>query len=221
MNEFGTLIKFGRNEHLLQLQQEGLLYLNPLTYFWEIEDQELRGDSFDSVAEVARGQRVVMPLPDGNDFSMEGNWIYKKYPPEPEKINIFCMYALRPFSGSFPVDERNFQFGEHAIVFINRPEFMNRIESSLKSQNIAYKADLVEYIDDEHTGEIGPFKKRMRFAYQSEWRLVCYAGPGEPRVISIGSIQDISVIIRSDEVNKQIRIDFEQNTPPDSAEPHR
>lgn len=209
MNVSETLIKFGQYEHLLQLQNEGLLYLNNLPYFWGIEDQELRGDLFDSVAEVARGHRVVLPLPNGKEFSMEGNWVLRKHPPEPEKINIFCMYALRPYVGSFPVDKRNLRFGEHVIVLMNRLEFMHRIESSLKSHKIVAKADLVEYIDDEHIGEIGPFKKLKKFVYQSEWRLLCYDGPRGPRKISIGSIRDISVIIRSDEVNKQITVDSE------------
>ena len=47
MEEPGTLIKFGQHEHLLQLQDEGLLYLNNLPFFWEIENDELRGDRWD------------------------------------------------------------------------------------------------------------------------------------------------------------------------------
>ena len=47
MGEPGTLIKFGHQEYLLQLQDEGLLYLNHLPYFWKIEDEELRGDLFE------------------------------------------------------------------------------------------------------------------------------------------------------------------------------
>jgi len=92
---------------------------------------------------------------------------------------------------------------------------MRRIESSLKSQGIRFEADLVEYVDDEHTGKVGPFRKFKKFSYQSKWRLVCYDGPGKPREIRIGSIRDISVIIRSDEVNKEIRVVFEQDDAPD------
>jgi hypothetical protein len=216
MEEPGTLIKFGQQEHLLQLQDEGLLYMNHLPYFWEIEDEELRSDPFDCIAEVARGPKIGFTVADGKEVFMEGNWTLRMYPPEPEKINIFCMYALRPLiEGTFPVDERNFRFGEYALVLINRDEFMRRIESILKSQRIIAKADLVEYVDDKYTGKLGPFRKLKRFAYQSEWRLVCYDGPGRPREIRIGSIRDISVIIHSDEVNKEIRVDFEQDGAPD------
>lgn len=213
MNQPGTLIKYGQHEHLLQLQNEGHLYLNHLPYFWKIEDEALRGDPFDCVVAVARGRKVTIPLPDGKEFSMVGNWTIRMHPPKPEKINIFCMYALRPLiAGCFPVDERNLRFGEHALVLLDRDEFLRRIESSLNFQEIAFEANLVEYVDDEHTGKVGPFKKLRRFAYQSEWRLVCFDGPGGPRKIRIGSIRDISSILRSDEINKEIRIHYEPDT---------
>ena len=107
------LIKFGNYERLLQLQDEGLLYMKPLPYFWKIEDDELRGDPFDGVSKIERGHKVTI----GKEKIIGGNWIMRMHPPEPIKINIFCMYALRPLiEESFPVDERNFRFGEHALV---------------------------------------------------------------------------------------------------------
>ena len=208
MEKSGTLIKFGKHEHLLQLQDEGLLFLNNLKYFWEIEDEELRGDPFDCVAEVLRGPKITMVHASGKDLTIGGKWIIRMHPPEKEKINIFCMYALRPLI-SFPVDERNFRFGEHALILMNTPEFMRRIELHLKSQRIIANADIVEYVDDEYIGKVGPFRKHKRFAYQSEWRLVCEDGLGKTRIMRIGSIRDISVIIRSEEVNKEIRVVFE------------
>ena len=216
MGEPGTLIKFGQQDHLLQLQDEGLLYLNLPQYFWKVEDEELRGDFFDCIAEVARGPRTGVTLADDREIFMEGEWILRMYPPELEKINIFCMYALRPLlEETFPVDKKNFQFGDHALLLINRDEFMRRIESTLESKKIRAEANLVEYVDDNYTGKLGPFRKRKRFAYQSEWRLACSNGPGKHREIRIGSIRDISVIMRSDEVNKTIRVDFEQDSGPD------
>lgn len=210
MGEPGTLIKFGKQEHLLRLQAEGALYLNTPEYFWQIEDEELRGDPFDCIAKVARGPKIVIPLPDGKQLSMEGEWVYRMYPPEPEKINIFCMFALRPLiEGNFPIDKRNFKFGDYALFLINPNEFMRRVQSTLKNEKINYKADLAEYVDDKYIGELGPFKKLKRFAYQSEWRLVCPEGPSGPSEILIGDIRDISVILRSDEINELIKVEFE------------
>jgi hypothetical protein len=218
MGELGTLIKFGQYEHLQKLRDIGLLYLNTPQFFWGVEDKELRGDPFDCIAKVARGPKVELTFADGTEISAEGEWVLRMYPPEPDKINLFCMYALRPLmEGTFPVDKRNFQFGDHALLLLNRDEFMNRVGIALKSQKIKAAADLVEYVEDKYTGELGPFKKLKSFMYQSEWRLVCSHGPGGPREITIGNIQDISVILRSEEINKLIKISFEQNTAPDSA----
>ena len=158
-------------------------------------------------------------LPDGKEVFLQGEWTLRTPPPQPEKINIFSMYALRALAeGTFPVSDRNFRFGEHALLLLNPAEFMRRIESSLKLQRIVADGNLVEYVDDCYTGKLGPFRKLKRFSYQSEWRLVCYDGPGGPRQTRIGSIQDISVIMRSEEVNKEITVDFEdfeQDAEPD------
>ena len=205
MSEQAALVKFGQHEHILQLREEGVLYMNNLPYFWRIEDENLRGDPCDCVDEVARGHKAKIALADGTEFKGT-NWTLRMPPHESEKINIFCMYALRPFAGSFPVDEKNFRFGNYALLVTNPQEFIDRIDSHLKSQNIRGRANLVEYVDDEHSGKVGPFRKFRRFDYQSEWRLVCYDGPGEAREISIGSIRDISTIMLSSEINDNITI---------------
>jgi hypothetical protein len=201
MGEIGVLVKLGKQqEYILQLYSEGLLYMNIPRYFQEIEGDELRGDPFDSVDEVHRGNMSKIALPNGTEF--EGNeWDLGIHSKEEEQINIFCMYALRPSAGTFPLDEKNFEFGDYALVVTNVPEFMNRIAAHLKSQRIRSKLGLVEYVDEAYTGEIGRFRKRDRYAFESEWRVVCHDGPGRPRIIRIGSIQDISIVMPSKEVN--------------------
>lgn len=205
----GTLIKFGREADLLQLRDEGLLYMNNLPYFWWIEDEELRGDCFDCAAEVARGPKVVMRQPDGKDLVITGMWVLRFHPPAPERTNIFSMFALRSAIGNSPINERNFRFGEHALVMLNPQAFMTRVETHLKAEKIEARGDLVEYVDDDHTGKLGPFKKLRKFSYQSEWRLVCPDGPGGPRMIRIGSIRDISVLVRCTEINTLLRIEYD------------
>ena len=81
MGEPGTLIKFGQQEHLLQLQGEGLLYMNNSQYFREIEDEELRGDPFDCIGKVARGPKIGYTLAEGKEVFMEGNWTLRMFPP--------------------------------------------------------------------------------------------------------------------------------------------
>ena len=81
--------------------------------------------------------------------------------------------------------------------------------NSITLKSTVVQSSLVEYVDDKYIGELGPFKKLKRFAYQSEWRLVCSEGPSGPREILIGDIRDISVILRSNEINQLIKVEFE------------
>jgi hypothetical protein len=217
MDQPGTLIKFGKLEHLQQLLNDGLLYLNNLPYFWKIEDDELRGDPFDCAIQVVRGPKVTMAVPGGKEVILCTDYTMRITPQEPEKINIFCMYALRPLiEGTFPVDAKNFRFGDHALLLMNRDEFMQRLEAKLKSERVMGEADLVEYVDDKYTEKLGPFRKFNRFSYQHEWRLVCYDGPGNHREVRIGSIRDIAVILPAEEINRQIQIHFEPASAPDA-----
>lgn len=117
------------------------------------------------------------------------------------------MCAVRPSVGSFPIDQRNFEFGDYALILTNPQKFIDRISSQLESQQINHKANLVEYVDNNYVGEVGPFRKLKNFDYQSEWRLVCYNGPGKERNdIHIGSIKDICVVVKSNEVNQRLSI---------------
>ncbi len=205
MVEKATLVKFGQYKHICQLRDEGLLYMNNLPYFWQIEDEKLRGDKFNGVDKVMRGSSgTVTPKNEPERPVKVTSWVIREHPAQPEKINIFCMCAVRPSIGSFPIDKRNFLFGDYALILKNPQEFIDRISSQLKLQNIRHKADLVEYVSDDYSGEVGPFKKLRRFAYQSEWRMVCYDGPGEERIFRIGDIKDICILVKSNEVNQKM-----------------
>ena len=200
-----TLVKFGQYEHICQLRDEGLLYLNNLPYFWQIEDEELRGDRFDSVAEIMRGSSVTaIPVNEPERPVKGGKWDICIHPPHPEKINVFCMCAVRPSTGSFPVDERNFRFGDYALILTEPQKFIDRISSQLESQNVSHKTNFVEYVDNNYVGEVGRFRKLIKFAYQSEWRLVCCDGTGKERIFRIGDIKDICIVVKSNEVNQRM-----------------
>ena len=56
----GTLCKIGQREHMVSLQEEGVVYLNTLNCFWDIEDSGLRGDKMDGVDYMANGVHMGM-----------------------------------------------------------------------------------------------------------------------------------------------------------------
>ncbi|TFH06898.1 MAG: hypothetical protein E4H08_10350 [Candidatus Atribacteria bacterium] len=207
MGERACLVKFGNSDHIERMRCEGLLHMNPVLFFWGIEDDELRGDQNDCVDRIARGTEGSLRLPDVGDAAIEiTNWILRFPPTDAKGINLFCMYALRPSFGTFPVDERNLRFGSSALVIYDPSTFISRVSDYLKHERIGGEADLVEYVDQEYEGTVGPLRKLVAFAYQSEWRLVCYGGDGGPRQLSLGSLEDISVIVPSDQINVQIEM---------------
>jgi hypothetical protein len=103
MDQPGTLIKFGKLEHLQQIRDEGLLYLNNLPYFWNIEDEELRGDPFDCAVQVIRGPKVTMVMPDGNEVTICTDYSARIHPSEPERINH--AYPVNPHKRAFAMME--------------------------------------------------------------------------------------------------------------------
>lgn len=213
MAEYATLIKFGNLEHIQELQEEGLLYMNNLPYFWKVEDNELRGDLNDGVSEIQRGVKGSLKNEYGSVIPITmTKWELRILPENADKINIFCMYALRPARGTYPINVENNKFGNHTLLITNPNEFINRIQNKVKKEliktNCKYpEASFVEYVANDYKGNIGLFKKLMKFSYQSEWRFVCYDGIGGARKTSIGSLKDISIIIPSEEVNQRITID--------------
>ena len=205
MVEKSTLVKFGKHEHICQLRDQGLLHMKPISYFRQIEDEELRGDRYEGIAGVHRGDSgTATPENDLEHPFIINKWELLLELPQLERMNIFCLCAVRPSMGSFPVDDKNFRFGDYALVLVNPQEFINRISSKLKSLHIDHKADLVEYVSEDYTGEMGPFKKLSRFAYQSEWRLTCSGCSGEDIQIPIGDIKDICIVVKSIEVNQKL-----------------
>ncbi len=205
MVENATLVKFGQYKYICQLRDEGLLYMNTLPYFRQIEDEELRGDKYEGIAEVFRGSSGTAT--DENDPEnpvIIRSWEILRDLHQAEKINIFCMCAVRPSMGSFPVDKRNFRFGDYALIFTKPQEFIDRISSQLKSENVGHRAELVEYVVDDYIGDLGSFRKIKRFAYQSEWRLVCFGGIGKERIFRMGDINDICTVVESKKVNQKL-----------------
>lgn len=196
-----ALLKFGKPEHLTLLRDEGLLYMNPLPFFWKCEGKDaVRGDHFDSVDEIRRGTKFAIGKSPDQMRAMTGKFDFRIHPPDSHKINLFCMFAFVPNKTPWPIDERNFEFGTHALVINEVDDFLERMKATLDTNQFPFTSNFVEYVDDDHSGEVGPFKKMRKFEFQSEWRVVCYDGPGDVRQIRMGSIADISELVPCEEL---------------------
>lgn len=123
-------------------------------------------------------------------------------------LHIFCMYAIytdEPLSNSngttiedrqrlaqelkqkLSIDDRCMKFGRFAVVVLAH-QFLNQMQKQLRAQKYRFQAKLVDYYDDKSfNGEFSdaevPFKKQVRFAYQSEYRIVV-----APRLLACTSV---------------------------------
>lgn len=190
MNETGTLVKFGSAEHIRQMLDVGVLYLNNLPYFWGVEDAAVRGDANDGVDALHCGQKAQMFNKDGTEIPADiTSWILREHT-DAEKKNLLCMYSLR--ESTSPIHDRVREFGDTALLFMQPQVFIDRLRAAVRREKLSAQGDLVEYVADNHTGDVGPFRKLAMFAWQAEWRFIVFNGPGGPLTINVGSLKDIA-----------------------------
>jgi len=204
-----TLIKFGRLEHLEELRTQGLIYMNTLPFFWNVENDPARNDPFDCVNSMHRGSEGFVVVNEGLDLERKipiSHWDYKEHSSNPEHTNLFCMYGLFRDDALVSIDSRNHNLGEYALVFHDAQEFIDRVRDYMKTEAVKGIFNLVEYVDNNYIGKVGPFRKREKYRYQSEWRIVWRDGSGDVRKPMIGSLEEISTIIPVADLAKEIRI---------------
>lgn len=121
-----------------------------------------------------------------------------------------CMTAvtdrhLNAAGGHWKADRRLLGLGEAAVVITDLAEFQKRLKAGIDKvdwlrshANSGGRASgLIEYVDfSQHHGNIGPFRKSLKFAYQQEWRLALIDKTESRRsdhlFLEIGDISDIS-----------------------------
>jgi hypothetical protein len=193
MNEPGTLVKFGRAEHIRPMIENGVLYMNNLPYFWAVEDSSVRGDANDGVDAIRRGTKARIFKQDGTEIPASvTSWVLREHT-YAKNTNVLCMYSLR--ESSTPIDYRVLEFGDTSLLFTQPQVFFDRLHAAVRREELDARGDLVEYVSDNHTGEVGPFRKLAMFSWQAEWRLVVHNGPGGPLILNIGPLNDIARIL--------------------------
>ena len=79
---------------------------------------------------------------------------------------------------------------------VNQPqEFVKRVEIECGKLGYDLWFGLVDYFEDDYTGEINVFKKRNKYKYQNEARFYIPNLDNKPIILQVGSIEDIANII--------------------------
>jgi hypothetical protein len=215
-------LKFGKKEHLIDLQKNGHLFFNTFKYFTEIEDGNVRGDIDETVVKQLQGEIKVIR----NDNFPNG-YINLNIPGilqlRDNIGNMFCLYTIdtqfynRTFKYQF--DQRLNEFQKEIIetdkcslIILNVPEFLKRVKENLDRRKLLFSMDVVKYVDMKiHSGNKTPFLKDYGYSYQNEYRIVIYQQQCLiPISLHIGNIEDISMLVEKDISNIDLEFHYSE-----------
>lgn len=208
-NVFG-LIKFGALDRIEDMRRRGTIYMNTVGYFKRLETNAAQGDEDEGLSfmyQASRGVSVQVKV--GEKFEpLKGvTGQIKMWHDNPEARNLLCLFAITENSFPHLADPKLRDFGDAALVFLSGDAFLRRVRKNLEERGISHRSKLVKYINrDQHHGEMGPFRKIDGYAYQSEFRLMADANVNGPLKFEIGDISDITIVLRTEEVSKMLRL---------------
>lgn len=197
-------LKFGQEEHIRDLYQNGTIYMNSIQYFRKLEDGELRGDIYEGVNSIKNYPAGKFEIP---SIDYKGNYLALQLRESYETVlgNIFSLYCISSHGWKnpkdFKIDEKNKRFGSHCLLVKDNVRFLALIENKLKELKVKYRHNFVEYYDKGKVNRaITLFEKPLEFEYQKEFRFYVERYSDQPFIFSVGSLADIAEIHSLEEV---------------------
>ena len=224
MNVVLMLVKFfSEEEHATQFV-DGKIRCNTVRTFkkWENSDGSGRADRNEGTSAWLQPGQVQVVI-NGMDMSadlaeptqLQMDWL--------SDLHLFCMHAvhtgdldttklsnenIEELRRAMSIPEGCFEFGDYAVVVTDVNEFIRRIRATAQAEGYGFGRGLVKYYDPEtfhgsFDGIEAAFSKQRRQSYQREFRFVINAGArGDcPLTLEIGDLSDITMPVRSGELN--------------------
>lgn len=202
------LLKIGQEEHVTDLQSNGTIYCNSIKTFRQIEtDDSNRRDAREGAykTEYLNAKSMTMSV-DGKKLPVEFTSArLNLFDQEIEHHKLYCLFGFKPeYANGDPfIHQENCNFGNKALLITNSLEFVTRIESELKEMGLEYRFDWVKYYkENEMNDGLSVFHKPDDFEHQSEFRFYIKNDGPDPLKFSIGSIEDISMIVETKKLPK-------------------
>lgn len=184
------LIKIGKEEHILSLLKQGVVYMNPLSYFKDLEKTgDGRADSDEGAHSIAQTSRMFigeMEIKTPSPITFSASNINNGY--------IFCMVGVDSIEDLKKVLVDNLEAMGGAFIIIRNPEeFVKRCATIMQSHGINLRWGRVRYYDkNEGSYLLDPWLKNKDYEKQSEFRLYFKRKEEGSAAIIIKSIEDIA-----------------------------
>lgn len=195
-------LKFGKEEHMQDLYENGTIYCNTVEYFKRVEDDALRGDNYEGASFIKNyppGKFRISIA--GKEVDKDFNYINFHIKEAYEKTlgNIFSLYSITSRDTEktelFKVDAKNKKFGDKFLLIKDNPTFLKLIEQELKKKRLKFNYGFVEYYDrHKYNGKVGVFHKPREYSYQNEFRIYVRKKSEKPLVLNIGSLKSIAAL---------------------------
>jgi len=197
-------LKFGSQDNIEDLYNNGTVFLNTIEYFRKQEDNELRGDKYEGASKIINSLLGTFRIPNvDKDFRYEKVHLRKSY--QTLLGNLYCLYCISSFAFpnplDFKIDERNLRFGTHCLMIKDNKYFLDSIEKELVNKGLEFYHGFVNYYDKETIcKDLTLFDKPSEFEYQKEFRFYVHNNKLKPIKLRIGSLHDKAEIYTMKEI---------------------
>lgn len=202
--------------------------MNTIRYFKEYRDAagELRGDPYEGAVGWYQPNKIEIQIGGHSVQSSDIAYPVAIHDQELLNKNAFCIYSLNSgdhqsisretleeFKRSIELHESCFGLGNFCVAIRNAQRFLDRVQSSIRSNNLSAKLGLVEYFNEnEYHGKFSPekhgFHKRSFFSHQREYRILVdtHCSLSRPLTLNVGDLSDIALLTTPEEFKKQLQI---------------
>lgn len=210
-----SFLKFGQEKYMKDLFYNGDLFFNSIQFFRKFEDEELRGDRYEGVSQIWNLPSGTFEIP---KLNYKGNYISIHLRESYTNIvgNIYSLYCISSHGwtspSDFQIDHKNKNFGSYCVIIKDLPKFISLVESKLIEMNLQFRHGLIDYYDKEKVNrKITLFEKPLEFEYQKEFRFYIDRNSEDPIKITIGSLEGIAELHKTEEVVETMKLQMKNN----------
>jgi len=198
-----NFLKFGSEDHVRDMWENGTIYCNTLEYFRRLEDRNLRGDNYEGTYRIINypgESEITLTISEtGQAIPLKTSNLHFREFYSDLKGNIYCLTAVTVQevvqSRSLKLDLRLSEFGSHFLLVKDNQRFYDMLIDSFVKNNLKVQTGFVKYYDKKKiNGELDLFHKPNEFGYQKEFRILIQNQEIAPIKFQIGSLKDIADI---------------------------
>lgn len=224
MNTIFFLVKFFNNPNYADDFVHGRVFSRRLADFKKNENDDNSGridrnEGTTAWLQPGKGQLTLNGMHVSDDLAgpvqIQEDWL--------NHLHVFCAHAghsgeldlsnlsnnnSQALQQELTIDDRCLSLGSHAVIVMDVPGFIKRMESYAREAGYQIARKLVKYYDPEtfhgHFRDVeSVFWKQDQYSFQREFRFVISSRSwGEcPLVMDIGDIRDITLQLESTELN--------------------